>query len=898
MYSAALAALAASATVVTPTRRLATAIRRAYDVQQHAAGRSAWPAADVVPWQAWQQRQWESAQLRASEPLPVLLTAQQELALWERVVGESADAGVLLHRESLAQTAREAWGIVCAYRLAPALHRWPASEEGRAFLGWSEAFAHFCARESLVDSARLPDRLIDVLQRGLLRPTAHLVVYGFDGTEPQREAVLEALQAAGTRIVALTPDRVEGEASVLAEADAKEEIRAAARWARAILERRADAAVGVVVPDLARRRAHIARTFDEVLVPAAALAPGAAPVRPWNLSLGLALSHWPVVHAALLLLELVADRLPAQAASVLLRSPFLGGAQSERAARALLDARMRRIGEPHVGIDRLDYLARDESRRDACPLLVERLRLLRARTRESRERHLLPSAWGPRLQSLLAAAGWPGERTLDSEEYQAVEAWRELLAGLSGLDLILGPLALPTATALVRRLAGERLFQPETPAVPIQVMGVLESTGLEFDHLLVLGLQAEVWPRPAHPNPLLPIELQRRAGVPGSGPEWELGFAQRMTAAWRRAAPRVVFSFPAAEDDRTLAASPVLAGLPAADRQALGVTGWTDYRTLMHRGRRLESLEDTAARALEAGVSFGGGARLIQDQAACPFRAFATHRLGATALEEPHEGLDARERGSVLHAVAAELWRTLSSSRRLAALGEEALAELVRNSVELALARWRSRRASVFQQRFFELERRRLEALLQEWLALERQRAPFEVIAVEAARRLEVGGVQLELRLDRVDRLEDGGDLLLDYKTGSVPGSRWFGSRPDEPQLPLYTLTGADAPAGLAFARVARGECAFSGLAERDGIGPGIELFAPARGRAQDWGAQLEEWRQTLAALGEQFRAGVVTVDPKRYPATCETCGLRTLCRVEELLERAPEAEGATDEET
>ena len=142
-----------------------------------------------------------------------------------------------------------------------------------------------------------------------------------------------------------------------------------------------------------------------------------------------------------------------------------------------------------------------------------------------------------------------------------------------------------TAVAAVRRLAAERLFQPETPPVPIQVMGVLESTGLEFDHLLVLGLHAEAWPRPARPNPLLPVELQRRAGAPGSGPEWELGFAQRMTAAWRRAAPQVVFCFPAAEGDRTLAPSPLLAGLPAADAQRLGLARWTEYRTLLHRAR-------------------------------------------------------------------------------------------------------------------------------------------------------------------------------------------------------------------------------------------------------------------------------------------------------------------------
>ena len=63
--------------------------------------------------------------------------------MWERVIGESAHEGALLHRGQLAQTASEAWGIACAYRLAEALRRFPVGEEASAFLGWAEAFAHF-----------------------------------------------------------------------------------------------------------------------------------------------------------------------------------------------------------------------------------------------------------------------------------------------------------------------------------------------------------------------------------------------------------------------------------------------------------------------------------------------------------------------------------------------------------------------------------------------------------------------------------------------------------------------------------------------------------------------------------------------------------------------------------
>ena len=685
---------------------------------------------------------------------------------------------------------------------------------------------------------------------------------------------------------------------MLAQPGAKEEIRAAAQWARGILEREPDAAVGIVVPDLSRQRARIARVFDEVLVPPAVLAPGAPMARPWNLSLGLPLSEWPVAHAALLVLRLASDRLPTSAASVLLRSPFLGGAQSERGPRALLDARIRRGGEPHIRIERLEYFARDERRRDACPLLLERLRLVRIRARESHAARLLPSAWGPRLQSLLAAARWPGERTLDSDEYQCVEAWRELLAGLSHLDLILGPIAFETAIETVGRLATERLFQPETPPVPVQVMGVLESTALEFDHLLVLGLHADAWPRPARANPLLPIELQRRVNAPGSGPEWELAFAQRMTEGWRRAAPRIVFSWPSAEGDRMLAPEPAaLRPARGAARAGSDRRSGRPYRELLQRTARLESLIDVSARTLAPGVAFAGGARLIQDQAACPFRAFAAHRLGATRLEEPHEGLDARERGSVLHAAVACLWGALRSSERLAALREEELAREVEQAVDLGLARWRTRRESAFKERFLALERERLQRLLHEWLAVERQRAPFEVLAVEEARSLEIGGVRLELRLDRADRLDAGGDLLLDYKTGKAQTGSWFDARPDEPQLPLYALATETPPVALTFARWRVGTAHSRGLPSARTSRQASGRLRPPRAApvngADNWrpGARPSmRWASSSARCGDGRS--------KHYPKTCDLCHLHTLRRVEELLDRATDPDALADEDS
>src|SRR3546814_16692738 len=74
-----------------------------------------------------------------------------------------------------------------------------------------------------------------------------------------------------------------------------------------------------------------------------------------------------------------------------------------------------------------------------------------------------------------------------------------------------------------------------------------------------------------------------------------------------------------------------------------------------------------------------------------------------------------------------------------------------------------------------ELEAQRLRELILAWLVVERERAPFQVLKLEArgpgeaqtgeaVREFE--GLRLRLRPDRVDVDERGQGIVLDYKTG------------------------------------------------------------------------------------------------------------------------------------
>jgi hypothetical protein len=119
---------------------------------------------------------------------------------------------------------------------------------------------------------------------------------------------------------------------------------------------------------------------------------------------------------------------------MLLRSPFVGGGESERNARALLDAKLRRLGDPHITLEGLIRHAGEEGHAYSCGVLAERLTLLRARLRELPASPQRVSFWGPALQSVLSAMQWPGERELNSEEYQTFNKWRELISGLAQLD--------------------------------------------------------------------------------------------------------------------------------------------------------------------------------------------------------------------------------------------------------------------------------------------------------------------------------------------------------------------------------------------------------------------------------------------------------------------------------
>jgi len=658
----------------------------------------------------------------------------------------------------------------------------------------------------------------------------------------------------------------------------------APRRGRARLEAGDNARIGVIVPELAKHRTAITRIFSATMAPDYALPDVAQRVPPFNVSLGAALTSYPLVNAAFQVLELAGREIEFERASRLIRSPFLGGGEIEMTGRARLDAALRRRAEPVVTLERLlALLARDGA---SCPLLAQRLSALA----EFRKARLFgaqpPSRLAQAISEALTLVGFPGERGLDSAEYQTLKKWHEVVAGFAALDRVVPRTGYGEAVARLRRMAADTLFQPESPDVPIQILGVLEAAGMGFDHLWVMGLSDEAWPQSPRPNPFLPVKLQRAAKIPQASAAESLELARRLTGEWFTCADEVVLSYPQREDDRGFKSSPLIVDVPES---TLSTPVYANHRDVVYLARALESSTDSQAPLLDTMAALGGGTAVIRDHAACPFRAFALHRLGAESLQAPHTGLDAMERGTLVHRVLAQVWAQLKTRKALDATNAADLEALLRQAAEDAVARIRRDRPTTLAGRFAEIEKQRLARLARAWLEYEKTRGGFTVAATEDKHPIEIGGLELNARLDRVDELESGERIVIDYKTRAPSAGAMLGERPDETQLPLYLVAAEPAAVAVAFAQVKAGDMKFAALARDGNLLPGVKAYAESyyRGRHGSWQEVIDAWRADLARIAAGFAGGDARVDPKQYPQTCRYCDVQPFCRIYERLENA-----------
>lgn len=873
------------ALILCATSRLAQDLQRQHANLKHDQGLKRWPTLRTLTVDQWLRQledDWMLSLPLDALPLSRKVLTDTEVAwVFEDIIRRSLphvalfDVAALAHDAAIAHRLSVIWSM-------PAFSA-PGSEEQRQFLGWQRAFNALCEANHWLDPASHQSLLVQSLNRFPEYLPRHLLFAGFDRYTPIERTIWQAVEGHGLRVseleLGVTPPLPE----VRSYPDINSECLAAAQWAATYLEAHPQARLGWVVPDLNRLRLRIEDTLHQVLAPSAMRTIHHENPRTYNISLGRPLSTYPLIRAAIDLLRVAfnpSPDIPFERLSDLMVSAFWSHAQTEGDARAMIDARMREgRGDAMSWSHALQTVNHWADRLHASvPNALKHLGHLVEPSQTWGSHRLLPSQWTPIFESVLKHGGWLAEYELSSHEYQTRQAFADMFEQLADLDEVMGRTEVHQALKRLNQLCAQRVFQPQTTGQPaLQVLGTLEASGLSFDALWIMGMNDSVWPPPAQPSPFLPISWQRQQQTPNASSEVQSAFADSVMTRLLSAAPQVICSWSRMDNDSELRPSPVLKPwLPGQSCTTPERHDWV-AQAARHRPMNLDvPRPDDRAPPVAEGEHVPGGSGLLRAQAICPAWAYYRYRLGAKKLNTPREGLDSATRGTLVHDALCHFWRAVPSLAALKACSMDALTRHIQISVDQALDRYSSQPdhlpLSASEQL---LEFDRLCKLLKRWVAVEHGRVlPFRVIETEKSVQVTLEGLDMRLQIDRIDELEDGRWIIMDYKTGrSVDFKNWASTRITEPQLPLYAVMSCVDPtqlAGVIFGKVRlRGkEAGFAGLTAEADLLPSVDPFNSNKLRKlypevhfPDWSSVLHHWQTQLHRVAREVRDGVASVN-------------------------------------
>ncbi len=869
--------------MVTSSDRAARALQADYHRRRRTEGLSAWPTPNIVDWKMFARNTWEERNRDGR----LLLNTAQELSLWAEVIYSEQQLSTALPASvrRLASMAMEANDLLCSY--APQYLRqssrvgWNLDPE--SFSKWLAEFDEHCGRNGLISPSRLPLELLSPLQDdSSARPP--LCIAGFDRLLPTQHQLLDAWGSWRQFHPEGTPDLV----AFHSVRDSQTELESCAWWCHQQISTNPGMRLLVVSQDLSQQRGEIERAFLR-------FSDLGAPTT-FEFSLGIPLSVVPLVRSALLLLRWLEDGVDENELDWLFSSGF-AASPNESAALHICMRKLRDHDLQRMQWALEPFLNQTQISATLPSAWMRRIITAQRNLKESASLQN-PVEWADKIPHFLETIGWPGIQSQGSADFQAQRRWQQALdtSGSLGFD----GRRIPWHEFLteLERTADDILFTPLSTDAPIQIAGPAESAGLTADAIWFLGADEDSWPANASMHPFLPHQMQRDAAMPHSSPQLDWQFSLAVTDRLLASATEVHFSFAEHKDDAETRASRLIEQV-AVKPQPLP----TNMMPPPHEAPASVPFADST-RVRFPQQRLRGGAAVLSAQSQCPFKAFATARLDARDWDAAELGLTAKQRGQLLHDVLHSIWsgppRGIRSHSDLVAQTD--LASFVRIHVRSVL---KKKIPDAVRERmpapYIELEETRLVRLITEWLAYETMRVPFIVEETEAVRAVTIAGLNMSLRLDRVDRLVDGSPLVIDYKTGNVDPKSWDLPRPDDVQLPLYKVFGLEplqpslfdsyggpAGGGLVFAKIKPGDTCFAGRAAdaRTTIDPNLSGNSILVKRKLT-GLDQSKWKEYIEWLAEDFIHGRSEVDPRDYPKTCERCGLQSVCRVQDSENRA-----------
>lgn len=353
---------------------------------------------------------------------------------------------------------------------------------------------------------------------------------------------------------------------------------------------------------------------------------------------------------------------------------------------------------------------------------------------------------------------------VDALAAEAAETWTEVMRETAAAAAKFGEVTTGEWWELALGLYGETMLYDEKPAGAIELQGWLELLWEDAPHLVVAGLNDGRVPDAIVGDPFLPESLRVRLGLKTNGARFARdAYLLQALALCRARGGRLdllLGKTTAAGDP--LRPSRLLLRCPDADLPARVDFLFRPAQAARENPSWRRAWQLTPPRAAPpARVAVTA----LRAWLACPFRFYLSRVLHLAAVDPAKGELDALDFGTLCHGALEAMGRetALRDCRDAAVLRDFLLAALDRAAAETF-------GSELTLPLLVQLESARQRLTRAAGVQAESRAGGWVIVQVEKSFVLEIGGLKVTGKIDRIDRHETTGAVrVLDYKTSDQP---------------------------------------------------------------------------------------------------------------------------------
>jgi ATP-dependent helicase/nuclease subunit B len=259
-------------TIITPNRRLTSSLLTSYQTYQITKNKLCWTTLDILPYQTWIQRIWETVSITHMNLHHTVLSNHQEQTLWENIIQQSPKNDSLLQLSATAELAKSAWGTLKQWEVDIRHPMFSMTEDSLAFQEWALTFQEHCENNCWIDFNTLVSKIIEFIKNKIVPLPDEIIIAGFTELSPIQQNLFKTCETEGTRINIIENLYSYDEPSKQRNfycglPDYETELMSMARWAKYLLDHREGTSslkIGCIIPNLENNRDRVIQIFSDL----------------------------------------------------------------------------------------------------------------------------------------------------------------------------------------------------------------------------------------------------------------------------------------------------------------------------------------------------------------------------------------------------------------------------------------------------------------------------------------------------------------------------------------------------------------------------------------------------------------------------------------------------------